>query len=369
MIDNLVGGRESNLAQHAGEPGLRLRASATSASSSPTIALFADARFVFHFAGIGDIVPSIEQPIEYMDDQRAGHGARARMRARRRRSKKFVYAASSSCYGLAAVPTREDHPIAPAVSLCALQIPGRAGGVPLASGLRAAGQLDPHLQRLRHARRAPSGAYGAVFGVFLRQKLAGKPFTVVGDGTQRRDFLYVTDVAEAFLRAAETRHQRARSGTSAPATRRSVNRLVELLGGDGRAYSEAAGRARLHLGRHRARSRAISAGSRRSVRGRRRRMMDGHRATGAMRRCGTRSRSPRRPRPGSSISGKRGLRPWNRSARDTTGTRSRRPRNCATLIGTRPRKKQGDHVPRRVRRRASRAMCGICSTPRARPTS
>ena len=49
-----------------------------------------------------------------------------------------------------------------------------------------------------------TGVYGAVFGVFLRQKLAGKPFTVVGDGTQKRDFIYVTDVAAAFLAAAET---------------------------------------------------------------------------------------------------------------------------------------------------------------------
>ena len=51
-------------------------------------------------------------------------------------------------------------------------------------------------------RSRTSGAYGAVFGVFLKQKLAGKPFTVVGDGTQRRDFLYVTDVAAAFLAVA-----------------------------------------------------------------------------------------------------------------------------------------------------------------------
>ena len=43
-----------------------------------------------------------------------------------------------------------------------------------------------------------TGAYGAVFGVFF-QKLANKPFTVVGDGEQTRDFIYVTDVANAFL--------------------------------------------------------------------------------------------------------------------------------------------------------------------------
>ena len=76
-----------------------------------------------------------------------------------------------------------------------------------------------------------TGAYGAVFGVFFKQKLAGKPFTVVGDGTQRRDFLYVTDVAEAFRLAAETRHtgQVWNLGAGNP---QSVNRLVDLLGGD-----------------------------------------------------------------------------------------------------------------------------------------
>jgi UDP-glucose 4-epimerase len=79
-------------------------------------------------------------------------------------------------------------------------------------------------------RSRTSGAYGAVFGVFLRQKLAGRPFTVVGDGTQRRDFLYVTDVAAAFLRAAETEltGEVWNLGAGNP---QSVNRLVELLGG------------------------------------------------------------------------------------------------------------------------------------------
>ena len=95
-----------------------------------------------------------------------------------------------------------------------------------------------------------TGAYGAVFGVFFKQKLAGKPFTVIGDGTQRRDFLYVTDIAEAFLLAAESEFggEVWNLGAGNP---QSVNRLVELLGGAGRPYSEAARGARLHLGGHR----------------------------------------------------------------------------------------------------------------------
>jgi UDP-glucose 4-epimerase len=79
-------------------------------------------------------------------------------------------------------------------------------------------------------RSKTSGAYGAVFGVFLAQKLAGKPFTVVGDGTQRRDFLFASDVARAFYLAAKTDLSREifNLGAGNP---QPVNRLVELLGG------------------------------------------------------------------------------------------------------------------------------------------
>src|SRR5437879_10184118 len=75
-----------------------------------------------------------------------------------------------------------------------------------------------------------TGAYGAVFGVFFKQKLAGRPFTVVGDGTQRRDFVYVTDVAEAFRLAAETQKTGEIWNLGAGDPQR-VNRLGERLGG------------------------------------------------------------------------------------------------------------------------------------------
>jgi UDP-glucose 4-epimerase len=75
-----------------------------------------------------------------------------------------------------------------------------------------------------------TGAYGAVFGVFFRQKLAGKPFTVVGDGSQKRDFVYASDVAEAFRLAAETDKSGEiwNLGNGSPQT---ISRLVELIGG------------------------------------------------------------------------------------------------------------------------------------------
>jgi UDP-glucose 4-epimerase len=227
VIDNLVGGHRSNLAPHAGEPRLEIHVVDIRALE-PDSPIFAGARYVFHFAGIGDIVPSIERPTDYMDVNVQGT-VRVLECARRARVEKLVYASSSSCYGLAATPTAEDHPIAPQYPYALSKYFGEQAafhwqqvyGLPV----NAICIFNAYGPRVR-----TTGVYGAVFGVFLRQKLAGKPFTVVGDGNQTRDFIYVTDVAESFLAAAETPlvGERFNLGAGAP---QSINRLVQLLGG------------------------------------------------------------------------------------------------------------------------------------------
>jgi len=227
VIDNLVGGREANLARHRGSADLVLDRRDVRALEAGD-ALFAGATCVFHFAGIGDIVPSIERPVEYVSTNVQGT-VRVLEAARRAGVRKLVYAASSSCYGLAAVPTREDHPIAPQYPYALSKYMGE---IAVLHWHRVYG-LPVNSIRIFNAygtRSRTSGAYGAVFGVFLRQKLAGMPFTVVGDGTQRRDFVYVTDVARAFLMAAEIGRvgEVYNLGAGNP---QSVNRLVELLGG------------------------------------------------------------------------------------------------------------------------------------------
>ena len=226
-IDNLVGGREENLAHLRGNPEVKLE-KRDIRSFAPDDALFRGARYVFHFAGIGDIVPSIERPLEYMSANALGTTHMLEC-ARNAGVEKFVYAASSSCYGLAQVPTREDHPIDPRYPYALSKYQGEQA----AFHWHHVYKLPVNSIRIFNAygtRSRTSGAYGAVFGVFLRQKLAGKPFTVVGDGTQRRDFLYVTDVARAFLAAAETRGV-GRVYNLGAGDPQSVNRLVELLGG------------------------------------------------------------------------------------------------------------------------------------------
>jgi UDP-glucose 4-epimerase len=227
-IDNLAGGREENLAPHRNNPDLVLE-KRDIRSCSPDDRLFRDARYVFHFAGIGDIVPSIEHPLEYMSANVQGTAHMLEC-ARNARVEKFVYAASSSCYGLAGVPTREDHPIEPRYPYALSKYLGEQAAL----HWHRVYKLPVNSIRIFNAygtRSRTSGAYGAVFGVFLRQKLAGRPYTVVGDGSQTRDFTYVTDVAHAFLAAAETpRVGRVYNlGAGKP---QSVNRLVELLGGE-----------------------------------------------------------------------------------------------------------------------------------------
>jgi len=227
-IDNLSGGRADNLEQHRGNPAVTLE-ERDIRSFRPDDPLFRGARYVFHFAGIGDIVPSIEQPLEYLSTNVQGSVHMLEC-ARHARVEKLVYAASSSCYGLAKVPTREDHPIDPRYPYALSKYQGEQAVLHWHRVYR----LPVNSIRIFNAygtRSRTSGAYGAVFGVFLRQKLAGKPYTVVGDGTQSRDFLYVTDVALAFLAAAQTPRVGGvyNLGAGKP---QSVNRLVELLGGE-----------------------------------------------------------------------------------------------------------------------------------------
>jgi UDP-glucose 4-epimerase len=227
VIDNLAGGREANLAHHSNESRLSFE-QRDIRRLSPGEPWFQDVELVFHFAGIGDIVPSIERPSEYMDVNVQGT-VNVLECARAANAKKFVYAASSSCYGLAAIPTCEDHPLAPQHPYALSKYLGELAVLHWHNVYR----LPANSIRIFNAygpRVRTTGAYGAVFGVFFKQKLAGKPFTVIGDGQQRRDFVYVTDVAEAFLRAGESRFAGHvwNLGAGNPQT---VNRLVELLGG------------------------------------------------------------------------------------------------------------------------------------------
>jgi UDP-glucose 4-epimerase len=228
VIDNFATGRHENL--RAAESSNRLKVHRADIADFDAVApLFAGVDWVFHLAAMADIVPSIQRPMVY---HRANvDGTIAALEASRLAGvSRFLYAASSSCYGIPNVyPTPESSPIRPMYPYALTKNVGeryamhwhKVYGLPVLA-LRLFNVFGP--------RHRTGGTYGAVFGVFLAQKLAGQPFTVVGDGIQTRDFTFVTDVADAFVIAAEST-QAGRSFNVGSGSTHSVNCLVELLGG------------------------------------------------------------------------------------------------------------------------------------------
>ena len=229
VVDDFSTGRQANL-EEAARAGGSLELAEASVTDERIHELLRPGDHVFHLAALADIVPSIERPLEY---HRANVDGTVNVLEAARQSgvARLVYTASSSCYGIPdAYPTREDAPPRPQYPYALTKWLGESialhwgqvYGLPVVS-LRLFNVYGP--------RARTSGSYGAVFGVFLAQKLAGKPFTVVGDGTQTRDFTFVTDVVDAFVRAAESEvaGEAINVGSGIDS---SVNRIVELLGPD-----------------------------------------------------------------------------------------------------------------------------------------
>jgi len=162
-----------------------------------------DYDWVFHLAAKADVVPSIVNPKKYHETNVVGT-LNILEAVRNSNIKKFVYAASSSCYGIPEkYPTDENE-------YCDPQYPyaltkwmgehlvmhwGKVYKLPVVS-LR--------LFNVYGVGHKTNGAYGAVMGTFLKQKLEEQPLTIVGDGMQTRDFTNVNDIVDAFILAAES---------------------------------------------------------------------------------------------------------------------------------------------------------------------
>jgi len=192
--------------------------------------VFQGVDWVFHLAGMADIVPSIEQPSEYFSTNVSGTFNVLEC-ARKHQAKRFVYAASSSSYGIPdKYPTPESSPIQAQYPYALTKHMGEELLLHWAQVYKLPA-ISLRLFNVFGPRSRTTGAYGAVFGVFLAQKLKNTPFTVVGDGTQTRDFTFVTDVANAFLSAAESNVSGEVMNVGS-GNHYSVNYLVKLIGGD-----------------------------------------------------------------------------------------------------------------------------------------
>ena len=249
VIDNFRKGSPQNLEQHEGCKSVEIvRADVTDLDALGHA--LEGAERVFHLAALADIVPSIEHPEIYFQSNVVGT-LNVLQAAHAVGVKRLVYAASSSCYGIPdEYPTSEAAEIRPQYPYALTKYMGEqlvthwgeVYNLPALS-LRFFNVYGPRVRT--------DGAYGAVFGVFLAQLIAGKPLTIVGDGTQTRDFTFVTDAVDALITAADSD----KSGNILNVGSRntySVNRLVELRTAGRQfsgAYSQAPGRTGLHMGR------------------------------------------------------------------------------------------------------------------------
>jgi len=202
VLDNLSSGRIANFQRFKDRSHFRF-VQADIRNTAEISPYFEGVDWVFHLAALADIVPSIENPRNYFEVNVDGTFNVLEC-SRKANVKRLVYAASSSCYGIPNIyPTPETAPICPQY--------------PYALTKFLAEELVMHWEKIYKLptlslrlfnvfgpRARTTGTYGAVFGVFLTQRLKNKPLTVVGDGTQTRDFTFVKDVANAFYMAAES---------------------------------------------------------------------------------------------------------------------------------------------------------------------
>ena len=228
VLDNFSRSTPANL-EHI-QNNLRLAVHCVDvANYNETKPFLADVEWVFHLAALADIVPSVQKPLTY---HRANvDGTVVVLEAAREAGvKRFAYAASSSCYGIPdELPTPETASIRPRYPYALTKYLGELSVLHWSS-VYTLPAVSLRLFNVYGPRARTTGAYGAVFGVFLAQKLAGKPFTVVGDGTQTRDFTFVTDVVDAFVQAAESDVVGEVLNVGSGGTY-SLNDLVRLLGG------------------------------------------------------------------------------------------------------------------------------------------
>ena len=227
VLDSFIIGTWKNLEQHRGNPALAVIEAEIDNMNTVDAATEGVDR-VFHLAARADIVPSIQEPEAYFRANVDGTFAVLEA-ARRHAVRRLVYVASSSCYGVPdAYPTPETAPASPQYPYALTKYLGEQLVLHWAKVCQLPA-VSVRFFNVYGPRARTSGTYGAVFGVFLAQLLAGKPLTIVGDGEQTRDFTFVSDVVTALLAVANSEKigEVYNVGSGQPV---SVNELVRQLG-------------------------------------------------------------------------------------------------------------------------------------------
>jgi UDP-glucose 4-epimerase len=227
VLDNFVSGKKANLAHHKKKDVKIIRVDISKSKNLDKY--FKKVDYVFHLAGLAEIIPSIKNPKKYFNTNVLGT-LKVVEAAKRAGVKKLIYAASSSCYGSPKnLPTSEKEKIDIKHPYGLTKFLGEQLVLKYATNFNMP-NISFRFFNVYGPRLNMSGQYSAVFGNFLKQKKNNKPLTIAGDGNQTRDFIHVDDLTNAFIKVAKSRlvNKIYNLGSGKEI---SINKIANLFGG------------------------------------------------------------------------------------------------------------------------------------------
>ena len=203
VLDNFVSGKKINLSHHKKK---NLKIIKIDISTNKDLKKhFKGVDFVFHLAGLAEIIPSFKNPKKYFLNNVLGT-LNVLEAAKKEKIKKLIYAASSSCYGNPSTfPTSEKTKIDLKHPYALTKFMGEELVMNYASIFNMP-NISFRFFNIYGPRLKTSGPYSAVIGKFLKQKKNRKCLTIVGDGKQTRDFIHVDDLADVFLKIIKSKY-------------------------------------------------------------------------------------------------------------------------------------------------------------------
>ena len=227
VLDNFVSGKKANLAHHKKKDVKIIRVDISKSKNLDKY--FKKVDYVFHLAGLAEIIPSIRNPKKYFNTNVLGT-LKVVEAAKRAGVKKLIYAASSSCYGSPKnLPTSEKEKIDIKHPYGLTKFLGEQLVLKYATNFNMP-NISFRFFNVYGPRLNMSGQYSAVFGNFLKQKKNNKPLTIVGDGKQTWDFINFDDLTNAFIKVAKSRliNKIYNLGSGKEI---SINKIANLFGG------------------------------------------------------------------------------------------------------------------------------------------